>query len=380
MPEANSQDSSFPNKKHSHSSVAGTDGAQRVHPRCPHFLFMSGRVQGINTVAAEPDSAPASSTLWLSLRFSLCALAGLLGCPKTSESTTDVGIADATNQTTSSADPTASTIETSSSAQTNDSNSGVPTSSESTSDVSGATSCEGLACRPDLPPSGKECKTWNDSCPVGQKCVAYSEGNNCYMDSTHCVEVSPVPAGLYEPCSVGLDYCATGVDNCAKGMQCFEIDIVSRMGECYARCAGGEFPTDCDLPQTSCASDEAQTITICQPSCSPLTPEDCVFGTSCNPDEAPPNTFECRPDMSEGNGEAFSICNAGNTCAPGNACVPSEFSIECDANSPRCCLPFCDLDEPNVCPGLMQVCSPWFDPQLPLPSMLTQLGVCSLPE
>ena len=43
-----------------------------------------------------------------------------------------------------------------------------------------------------------------------------------------------------------------------------------------------------------------------------------------------------------------------------------------------CCLPYCDLDLPNTCPGQGLQCVPWYEPG-EAPPGLEDVGVCHLP-
>lgn len=224
-----------------------------------------------------------------------------------------------------------------------------------------------------------ECETWNDLCLDDMKCVAHSNGDNCYMVLTHCVQVPDPPRQLYETCSVDADYCQTGIDNCARGLQCYEIDAVSLQGECYSRCTGQSFPEECVAPHTVCTSDSAQTLTVCQPLCSPLKPS-CYGGYVCVASDSPPNEFSCLPGMREDSVATFGKCEASNACIDGHACADSKFAVECNDTFPRCCLPFCDTTKDNACPGMNQQCIPWFEPDVPLPSTLKNLGICRLPN
>ncbi|PCC69283.1 hypothetical protein SAMN02745121_08894 [Nannocystis exedens] len=42
---------------------------------------------------------------------------------------------------------------------------------------------------------------------------------------------------------------------------------------------------------------------------------------------------------------------SANVCDPGLACLAPDLATECDPRAPGCCLPFCDIDLPNTCPG-----------------------------
>lgn len=68
-------------------------------------------------------------------------------------------------------------------------------------------------------------------------------------------------------------------------------------------------------------------------------------------------------------------CDFINACDPGLSC---EEAATPGCATQSCCTPFCDLNEPNTCPGLGQVCVPAFDTTTP-PATLEHVGLCLLP-
>lgn len=243
------------------------------------------------------------------------------------------------------------------------------------------TSCASGPCsqEPDSPQESAECHTWNDTCPEGFKCGAFSGDGSCYMSETHCVALSPEPRQLYQSCMVDADWCHNGIDNCAKGLQCFSVDPQTLQGECYARCSGIDFPSTCDLPHVDCIGDDVETLTICAPICSPLGSQ-CGPGALCAPEDSPPNKFICQESLGGNAAELFEPCKASNGCVAGHGCVSSLFASECNNGEPTCCLPFCNILDQPACPGVDQQCVPWFADGIPLPASIKNVGICKIPE
>jgi hypothetical protein len=83
--------------------------------------------------------------------------------------------------------------------------------------------------------------------------------------------------------------------------------------------------------------------------------------------------FLCVLDASGDEGQANDPCNFANSCDPGLICADPTASNSCDPDA-GCCQPFCDINEPNVCPD-GQMCIPLENPTPSSP----EVGFCSLP-
>jgi hypothetical protein len=80
--------------------------------------------------------------------------------------------------------------------------------------------------------------------------------------------------------------------------------------------------------------------------------------------------FACRQLNPQGH-QYGDECLFKTDCAVGLACVHDAPGCELG-----CCSPYCDLGQPNTCPGAAdgEQCFPWFDD--PVPAGFENLGVC----
>lgn len=226
----------------------------------------------------------------------------------------------------------------------------------------------------DAPPeTGQPCDIWQEDCPEGQKCMPVSLDGDDVWDQTVCAPVVGDPAGLDEPCQQlgdGFD----GLDTCDKHLMCWEVDPLTNTSVCLGLCTGTLNDPSCASPEAACQLPAESVLSLCLPTCDPLG-EGCPSGQVCIPDRTAEH-FICAPDLSGDGGQAFDACAFSNQCGPGHVCVSSDAAPPCDPMEPACCLPFCDLTEPDPCPGLDLECVPWFEPDnSPLPP--PHLGVCA---
>lgn len=228
----------------------------------------------------------------------------------------------------------------------------------------------------DLGPLVEMCDVLTQNCPEGQKCAPYSGDGDWAWDSTKCVDVVPSPAGLYEPCTAGP--ISTGEDTCDKGLMCWDIDLDTGVGYCVAHCTGSPDEPTCVDPKARCVISAASVLMLCLPMCDPIL-QDCNDGDVCIPDPNSPDKWICVLDASGDEGQVFDPCEYANACDPGLFCADPSVASECDPKALGCCNPFCDLTQPNTCPGQGQQCLPWYEPGEALPDY-EHVGYCALPE
>jgi hypothetical protein len=152
---------------------------------------------------------------------------------------------------------------------------------------------------------------------------------------------------------------------------CWYVDRKTNEGTCVAFCIDQEDPT-CDDPDTMCMLNGDGVLILCLPLCDPLM-QDCPAGEACYP--IPGERYACAPDITDGEGLFGEPCSALNGCAPGFFCGDGQSVPDCSESA--CCNAFCDLNQPNTCPGAGQVCVPMFEN--PPPGM-EHVGRCSLPN
>ncbi len=130
---------------------------------------------------------------------------------------------------------------------------------------------------------------------------------------------------------------------------------------------------ECPLPDHFCGV--MRDSVYCIENCDPLV-QDCPEGETCAFVDY--QMAGCFLDYSEEEGQAFDPCFDTRFCDPGLACIGPLSATECDPNEQGCCLPFCDLDKPAVCPGVGQEGVAYFKPG-DVPAGYENLGVCSVP-
>ena len=247
---------------------------------------------------------------------------------------------------------------TSATAATTDTTSGSttapPTSTTSTTDTEpGSTSCSLLDCTPDHPPP--DCDIWTEDCPEGQKCTPYSSDGDLSWDSLKCVPIHPNPDQPGEPCTVEGSG-VSGIDSCDKHAMCWNVNLETGMGERVPFCLGPSGEPSCADPLDGCIAKDGAVLPLCLPHCDPIA-QNCDPDESCIPAPLNRDTFACILALAA-YGESFQPCDTSYHCNPGLACLDPSAAIECDPMASGCCLPFCDLDDPNTCPGQGQQCIP----------------------
>ncbi|WAS99036.1 hypothetical protein [Nannocystis punicea] len=220
---------------------------------------------------------------------------------------------------------------------------------------------------------GGECDPFADDCPEGQKCSAYGDPGENGWHFVKCVPIAPQPGQAGDPCTVSGEV-NSGIDSCDEHLQCFWIDD-ELTGTCVPWCGGTPQDPTCADPESYCAVSGDSVLSLCLATCDPLG-TDCPEGQVCVPVPIE-DAFTCAPDLSLDEGQVFDPCEYANVCDPGLACVTADLAVECDPMAPNCCLPLCDLSQPNTCPGAGQECVPWFEDPAP---KYENLGLCALPQ
>ena len=216
------------------------------------------------------------------------------------------------------------------------------------------------------------CDKFTQDCPEGQKCTAYSRDGHDAWSGTKCVPVmGDGQAG--DPCTV-QDNAFSGLDDCAKGVMCWAVDEENH-GTCLALCTGPDYAPMCAEGFICWLTDEG-VLNLCRALCDPLL-ADCAEGEVCLPYL---DAFVCWPDASGEEGQAFDACEFVNRCDPGLICLNPSAASECDPNAGGCCLPYCDVTDPDVtCPGVGQECVAWYEEGM-APPEYAKVGICTLPE
>ncbi|MCA9657176.1 MAG: hypothetical protein KC486_02430 [Myxococcales bacterium] len=79
----------------------------------------------------------------------------------------------------------------------------------------------------------------------------------------------------------------------------------------------------------------------------------------------------------EGFGEYGDPCESLNGCHAGLICVYATYLESCEGGD--CCSPLCDVIAPNTCPGVQEVCIPWYE-EGNEPQGYENVGFCGIPQ
>ncbi|MBV1858313.1 MAG: hypothetical protein KUG77_07865 [Nannocystaceae bacterium] len=217
------------------------------------------------------------------------------------------------------------------------------------SDEGGEGGGPGFAPRPDGPPAIISCSVWDDECPEGQKCIAWSNEGDEVWNDTRCRPVGTDLVG--EACTVEGGP-ASGLDSCAQGSMCWGVDPETNTGLCAPLCHNEDHPL-CDDPDRHCMVGNGGALNVCLFFCDPVNSE-CSDSEACYlVDESTvclrPNTpVVVEPDLTPA------------LCAPGSTAVAPGLDVGCDEGEP-CCVSWCDLASPMPgCPSEAS-CRPWDD-------------------
>lgn len=111
-------------------------------------------------------------------------------------------------------------------------------------------------------------------------------------------------------------------------------------------------------------------LVLCLDSCDPLQ-DNCPPGDVCVFSDS---SFICVIDASGNEGQQGDVCEFLNGCDPGLACVGVDTIATCNQNFAGCCTAFCDVTDPDPCPGSL-ACTMFFAPDQAPPGF-ENLGVC----
>jgi hypothetical protein len=229
---------------------------------------------------------------------------------------------------------------------------------------------------PDVTHPGFACDIEAQDCPPGQKCMPYDSDGSGWWDATACFYVHRDPVGLGEPCEwEGMPW--SGQDDCGFAQVCWSFEPGDG-GVCKGLCLFEDpkepWNPSCEDPNAIPFYGCQECFCTCETQCDPLI-QGCAPGQACT---STGDIFTCVPDASGDLGAYGDECEFINVCDPGLACVPPELVPGCSGVG--CCSPFCDVTEPNTCPGAAegQECVPWYEPG-DAPAGLENVGVCSLP-
>jgi len=307
-------------------------------------------------------------------RAALLTLAlATLGCPDGKETETGAASETASDESSESddgSDATTMSMTTDPTASPESTTSGPSTADESTSvgDTAGETGIDAPVC-----------DIWAQDCQgTDQKCNPVDTDFDGFPDSTRCVQLSPNPKEVGEPCTQadgGL------IDDCRKGSECMIATVTTPEpveGICVALCEGTPSAPTCSGGDTTCVVWNAGNEPWCIQSCDILAqdcPHEswmCFFATveaggGCVVDDPGPGGA-----LNDPCGGCGTCCNRGLFCAGAGALAG------CETDS--CCTEYCDVNAP-VCSGEAQgeVCVPASQFLPPAPGT-EDVGVCILQQ
>lgn len=231
----------------------------------------------------------------------------------------------------------------------------------------------GFICDTTGDPGGvKECDIWAQDCPETEKCMPYADNGESSWNATKCTPLDANPGQPGDECMADGGG-VSGVDNCAVGSMCWFLDA-NDVGTCAPMCTGSEDAPMCDNGKTCDVSNDG-VIIICLDTCNPLM-QDCPDGQICFFDGV--DTFICDFDASGEEGQYGDPCAFINVCDPGLWCSDQATVPGCP-NADGCCSPFCNVNEPNTCPGApMQECVAWYEEGAAPPGQ-EDIGLCAVP-
>ena len=311
----------------------------------------------------------------ISLLSSLFCSALLFGCGDDGMATATSATTNTTNTTNNGTDSAGTTT----GQTTNTTNSTNPTTgaSGSTGDggtTGGSTGCSFLDCQGSSTGVGPgiECDVWTQDCPDGQKCMPWANDGGSSWNATKCTDVMPNPGAPGDECTVEGNG-VSGIDSCQKASMCWNVSQDTGKGTCVAFCTGSQEAPMCG-PGTNCVIANDGVLILCLPGCDPLL-QDCSGTDVCIPN---PNSdgFICVLDASGDLGKQNDPCEYANACDPGLVCAAPALASECDPMAAGCCLPFCDLTNPD-CTNQGAMCLPWYEMNMAPPGY-ENVGVCGL--
>lgn len=271
---------------------------------------------------------------------------------------------------------------------------GDPLATDTASATSASGSMSGTGGETDGEPTGGGSSSDQELCRRFIQCISVTNptalppSQQGFGDDSDCWKGSEEDAALCgQACQTGLTQSHAAFPTEEKCYACLsDADCDASAGE---RCLIG----GCTL--TDCGDGIANTDEMCdgQPECS----LDCQKGANCSPlsNLGCPGSDICDIDENDGESECnnwqqfsnvvivgFSEgCGSINNdemilkCKAGLACVPESLgNFNCDRDA--CCLPYCDVNDPNGCP-MDYPCLPYAQiGKSPSEPALSYLGVC----
>jgi len=254
--------------------------------------------------------------------------------------------------------------------------SGTPPATTTTGSPDSATAQDdtcGFICDPETEgPTTNGCDVYAQDCPEGEKCAPYNEGGGSDWNATKCVPVTG-DGQPGDPCTA-IGGGVSGLDDCAEGIYCWDVDRMGH-GECIEMCSGDEAAPVCKDEKAICQVTADSILDLCIRTCDPLI-QDCPGDGLCIPVG---DTFVCAPDASPPDaGAVFDPCEFANACDKGLLCLNPSSADECDQDAGGCCMPFCDLTKPNMCPGVGVMCISLYEKGM-APPEFEHVGTCAIP-
>ena len=238
------------------------------------------------------------------------------------------------------------------------------------------TSCSFLGCEGSTTNTGpmNECDIWAQDCPEGQKCMPWANDGGGSWNATKCSPVSDNPGKEGDACTVEGS-AVSGIDSCDIGLLCWYFNE-NNEGTCIDMCTGSQENPQCDDGQVCDITNDGVLI-LCLIECDPLI-QSCPEGQICFFSSAA-STFICDFDASGEMGAYGDPCAFINVCDYGLFCAVQDAVPGCD-NPDGCCSPYCNLMEPNNCPGAAQgqQCVPWYEMGQAPPGQ-ENIGACAVP-
>jgi len=238
--------------------------------------------------------------------------------------------------------------------------------SEVTSDCSAPTT--------DTSDSGSPaCDPWEQDCPECQKCSPAIDGDGDEFNSAKCVPLEAIPAHVGEAC-LASGVLGGGIDNCERGSICWYL-TEDGVGICISLCSGDASLPKCGDGSICVVGNEF--LNLCIERCNPLVDACSQVDNVCLPYD--PYGFICRPDAWLVPGAKYSPCEINEQCDLGNGCFSVLLSPQCDQGAAGCCMPFCDIDQPEKWCSVRngEKCVPYYEGG-ETPDGYENLGVCSV--
>jgi hypothetical protein len=228
----------------------------------------------------------------------------------------------------------------------------------------------GFAIDPISPAGGVlECDIFLQNCPVGEKCMPYSNDGGGAWNATRCSPIDEDPVDIGGDCTVeGSD--VSGYDNCVQGSMCWSVDPETDTGYCLELCSCTPEQPVCNTPNTTCTITNQGVLPLCLNVCNPNDAGSCPENEACLPSG---DYFLCAPDGSGDEGQYGDPCQFINGCDPGLFCASAESVAGCAGTG--CCSSLCVTgDDDNCAPG--QECVAWYaDGEAP-DECLESAGAC----